>query len=255
MLILFSFSYIGTPLLAISQAMNAACELFIIVDAPLPPSGSLRPDIDSKDLVFENVTFEYPSRPGVRVLDKLSFHIRAGQNTALVGPSGSGKSTIVGLLERWYSLRHHYALPEVVKSPSSKEKKKDTNSDQSLPGTSKPTESTSVDAGPRPPAIGSLSGSITINGTNVEDLDARWWRAQIGLVQQEPFLFNETIFNNVANGLLGTQWENESEVNKRVLVQDACQEAYAHEFICRLPNVSPLNVITCSSFLPLFIAA
>lgn len=253
MLILFSFSYIGTPLLAISQAMNAACELFIIIDAPLPPSGSLRPDIDSKDLLFEDVTFEYPSRAGVRVLDKLSFRIRAGQNTALVGPSGSGKSTIVGLLERWYSLRHHYALPEVVKSPSSKEAKKGTSHEQSLSGTSILGGFASMGAVSHPTEVGSLSGSITIDGNDVEDLDARWWRAQIGLVQQEPFLFNETIFKNVANGLVGTQWENESEANKRLLVQGACQEAYAHEFICRLPNVSPPKVTTCSGFLPYFI--
>jgi ABC-type multidrug transport system fused ATPase/permease subunit len=47
----------------------------------------------------------------------------------------------------------------------------------------------------------------------------------------------------VANGLLGTEWENESEAKKREMVQEACQEAYAHEFICRLPDVSLPPVI------------
>ncbi|TQS32804.1 hypothetical protein Golomagni_06870, partial [Golovinomyces magnicellulatus] len=41
---------------------------------------------------------------------------------------------------------------------------------------------------------------------------------------------------NVANGLVGTQWENESEEKKRELVQEACKEAFADEFIDKLPT-------------------
>ncbi|OBS28048.1 hypothetical protein FPOA_01988 [Fusarium poae] len=234
MLILFAFSYLEQPIMAISQAMVASTELFKVIDAPLPPSGSLTPDITSKDLIFEDVTFEYPSRPGARVLDGLSFRIQAGQNTALVGPSGSGKSTIVGLLERWYSLKHSQALPEAATLPSSKDdshgKTKHERSTYEVPIIS-PTNLT-----------GGLSGSISIGAHDLDDLDAKWWRAQIGLVQQEPFLFNSSIFDNVANGLLGTEWENESEAKKREMVQDACQEAYAHEFICRLPDAYDTRV-------------
>lgn len=237
MLILFAFSYLETPIMAISQAMVAANELFKVIDAPLPPTGSLRPDIDSQDLLFEDVTFEYPSRPGAKVLDKLSFRIRAGQNTALVGPSGSGKSTIVGLLERWYSLRNPHSLPEVTKVLS-KEEKDETHIE---PKEERRTSSVGVLSGTT--MTGGLSGSIKIGDHHLDDLDARWWRAQIGLVQQEPFLFNDSIFNNVANGLLGTIWENEPEARKRVMVQEACEEAYAHEFICRLPDVSLLLVV------------
>jgi ATP-binding cassette, subfamily B (MDR/TAP), member 1 len=68
--------------------------------------------------------------------------------------------------------------------------------------------------------------------------DVKWWRSQIGLVQQEPFLFNGTIFENVAYGLIGTKWEAESEDVKRVLVKEACEEAFADEFISHLPDVS-----------------
>ncbi|KAG9807676.1 ABC transporter, partial [Aureobasidium melanogenum] len=81
-----------------------------------------------------------------------------------------------------------------------------------------------------------LSGSIIVGGHNIETLDLKWWRAQVGVVQQEPFLFNDTIINNVANGLIGTQWENESKEKKLELVQEACREAYAHDFITRLPD-------------------
>ncbi|RGP68308.1 ABC transporter [Fusarium longipes] len=231
MLILFAFSYLEQPILAISQAMVAATELFTVIDTPLPPTGSLTPDINSKDLVFEGVTFEYPSRPGARVLDNLSFRIQAGQNTALVGPSGSGKSTIVGLLERWYSLKHSHTHPKAATASSSKQAKRDSHCEtkQEQSTFEVPTMS------PITP-IGGLSGCIRVGAHDLDDLDSKWWRGQIGLVQQEPFLFNSSIFENVANGLLGTEWENEPEANKREMVQDACQEAYAHEFICRLPD-------------------
>jgi ATP-binding cassette subfamily B (MDR/TAP) protein 1 len=225
MMILMSMQHISKPLLSVSKAMVAACELFTVIDAPQPPSGSLKPDISSEDLLFNDVTFEYPSRPGVTVLDLLNLRIRSGQNTALVGVSGSGKSTVVALLERWYSLRNLYALPQVVQQTPA-DKSKDKSSDP-------------LNEEPKTQAKPKLSGSITVGGFSLDDLDLKWWRSQVGLVQQEPFLFNDTIFNNVAHGLIGTQWEDETKERKQELVQEACQEAYAHEFITRLPDVSP----------------
>ncbi|KAK1990967.1 ABC transporter [Colletotrichum falcatum] len=222
MMILTSLERISTPLIAVSKAMVAACELFTVIDAPVLPTGTFKPDIDSEDIVFEDVTFEYPSRAGVKVLNSLNFRIQPGQNIALVGPSGSGKSTIVGLLERWYSLREQHALPRVVEDQAS-----DKPHNETVECVNEELKSL---------IMPNLSGAISVGGVNLEDLDLKWWRAQVGLVQQEPFLFNNTIFNNVANGLIGTQWENESETVKRELVRDACQESYAHEFICRLPD-------------------
>lgn len=210
--------------MAISKAMVAACELLTVIDAPLPTSGSLKPDISSKDVVFENVTFEYPARPGVRVLDGLSFRLRAGHNTAFVGSSGSGKSTIVGLLERWYSLQDQHTLEKVVTEKPSKRS-------ETLENESHEEQSLSRDN----PV---LSGTITIGDHNIETLDLKWWRAQIGVVQQEPFLYNDTIVKNVANGLIGTKWENESEERTLELVKEACREAYAHDFVTDLPDVS-----------------
>jgi ABC-type multidrug transport system fused ATPase/permease subunit len=54
------------------------------------------------DVVFESVTFSYPSRREATVLRDLSLHANAGERIALVGPSGAGKSTIVSLLLRFY---------------------------------------------------------------------------------------------------------------------------------------------------------
>lgn len=55
-----------------------------------------------KELVFSAVSFVYPARPTVRILESINFKISPGQVTGLVGPSGSGKSTITALLLRLY---------------------------------------------------------------------------------------------------------------------------------------------------------
>uniref|UniRef100_A0A8K9Y170 Bile salt export pump n=1 Tax=Oncorhynchus mykiss TaxID=8022 RepID=A0A8K9Y170_ONCMY len=54
------------------------------------------------DIEFHNVTFHYPSRPEVVILDKLSVAVNSGETTAFVGPSGAGKSTAVQLIQRFY---------------------------------------------------------------------------------------------------------------------------------------------------------
>lgn len=51
---------------------------------------------------FENITFRYPSQPGHKALDAVSFAIAPGEAVALVGPSGAGKSTVFQLLLRFF---------------------------------------------------------------------------------------------------------------------------------------------------------
>jgi len=53
-------------------------------------------------IAFENVTFEYPARPGQSALTGLSFSVEPGETVALVGPSGAGKTTVLQLLLRFY---------------------------------------------------------------------------------------------------------------------------------------------------------
>lgn len=54
------------------------------------------------EIEFHNVTFNYPSRPEVKILDNLSMFVKSGETTAFVGPSGAGKSTAVQLIQRFY---------------------------------------------------------------------------------------------------------------------------------------------------------
>ncbi|OJJ32293.1 hypothetical protein ASPWEDRAFT_62003 [Aspergillus wentii DTO 134E9] len=82
---------------------------------------------------------------------------------------------------------------------------------------------------------GAVQGEILVDGRDIKQLDIKWWRSQIGLVQQEPFLFNNTIFKNLTFGLIRSKWEHESEAVQMELVKAACREAFADEFIERLP--------------------
>ncbi|OXB76842.1 UNVERIFIED_CONTAM: hypothetical protein H355_002535 [Colinus virginianus] len=54
------------------------------------------------EIEFHNVTFHYPSRPDVKILDNLSMVIKTGETTAFVGASGAGKSTTIQLIQRFY---------------------------------------------------------------------------------------------------------------------------------------------------------
>jgi ABC-type multidrug transport system fused ATPase/permease subunit len=46
-------------------------------------------------ITFEDVCFNYPSNPDLKVLKNLNITFEAGSSVGLIGPSGSGKSTII----------------------------------------------------------------------------------------------------------------------------------------------------------------
>jgi len=197
------------------------------------------PEVSARDdIELESVTFAYPSRPHSKVLDDINVRFESGKLTAIVGASGSGKSTIVGLLERWYELddAKRFVLPESTMKDEN-EKAKEKEEEKGKRKKKKLGESTSeIIETPESPV--SLSGKILVGGKNLDDVDLKWWRSQIGLVQQEPFIFNDTIYKNVEYGLISSQWENESGNTKKILVEQACKEAFADEFITKLPLVN-----------------
>ncbi|KAK3950540.1 P-loop containing nucleoside triphosphate hydrolase protein, partial [Pseudoneurospora amorphoporcata] len=81
-----------------------------------------------------------------------------------------------------------------------------------------------------------LSGTITLDGRNIEEYNLQWLRTNVRLVQQEPVMLEGTVFQNVVNGLAGTPMADLSDEEKQRLVEDACRAAYAHEFIEKLPE-------------------
>jgi len=72
------------------------------------------------------------------------------------------------------------------------------------------------------------AGNVLLDGVDVRSLPVRWLRAQIGLVSQEPVLFNGSIGENIALG-------KESGASQQE-VETAAQLANAHEFIANFPD-------------------
>ncbi|KLO94367.1 ABC transporter [Fusarium fujikuroi] len=172
-----------------TRASVAAAKLFDLIDREseidsFDSTGKI-PSETIGEISVDNVTFAYPARPGIAVLDNYSVKFPAGKTTALVGQSGSGKSTVIGLLERWYN-------PE--------------------------------------------SGTISLDGCPIDQLNLNWLRTNVRLVQQEPVLFQGTIFDNIRSGLTGTAWEDAPVEEQMHHVEEAAKLAFAHEFISKLPN-------------------
>ena len=154
----------------------AAARIFEILDIP---TESEEPDAAPvtglrRDIVFENVSFAYESRP--EVLADVSFRARAGTTTALVGPSGAGKSTLVDLIPRF---------------------------------------------------IDPASGRVLLDGQDLRRLKRRELRALIGIVSQEPILFNDSILRNIGYA---------NPRASRDAIMQAAETANAHDFITALPH-------------------
>jgi ATP-binding cassette subfamily B (MDR/TAP) protein 1 len=79
-------------------------------------------------------------------------------------------------------------------------------------------------------------GSVLLDGEDVRGLNTHWLRRQMGYVQQEPVLMNDTIFNNVCHGLFHTPQDQATREEKLALVRNACKQAFADEFVEQLPD-------------------
>jgi len=71
------------------------------------------------------------------------------------------------------------------------------------------------------------AGRVTLDGTDLPELDALWLRRQVGLVAQEPVLFSTTVAQNIRYGSAETTAE---------AVVAAAKTANAHAFIERFPQ-------------------
>ncbi|XP_045050221.2 ATP-dependent translocase ABCB1 [Desmodus rotundus] len=161
--------------------VSAAHIIMIIEKTPLIDSYSTegqKLNTLEGNVTFNEVVFNYPTRPDVPVLQGLSLEVKKGQTLALVGSSGCGKSTVVQLLERFYD---------------------------------------------------PLAGSVLIDRKEVKHLNVQWLRAQMGIVSQEPILFDCSIAENIAYG-------DNSRVVTQEEIEQAAKEANIHHFIETLPN-------------------
>ncbi|KAK1334928.1 hypothetical protein QTO34_004500 [Cnephaeus nilssonii] len=174
-----------------AKAKVSAAHIFMIIEkTPLIDSYStegLQLNTLEGNVTFNEVVFNYPTRPDVPVLQGLSLEVKKGQTLALVGSSGCGKSTVVQLLERFYD---------------------------------------------------PLAGTVQRN----KAAEVQWLRAQLGIVSQEPVLFDCSISENIAYG------DNSRVVSQEEIVR-AAKEAKSTTSLRRCLTILVLLFIIAPPYL------
>ena len=74
------------------------------------------------------------------------------------------------------------------------------------------------------------AGALTLDGSDVRELNLRWLRSQIGIVSQEPVLFDTSVADNIRYGA------NFREVSDEEVIA-AAKAANIHNFLESLPQV------------------
>jgi ABC-type multidrug transport system fused ATPase/permease subunit len=87
----------------IQKAVGASEKVRELLDEPMEPDSESQEDSNlNPALSFEKVSFSYPARLDVPVLNEVSFGIKKGEQVALIGQSGSGKTTVTQLILKFY---------------------------------------------------------------------------------------------------------------------------------------------------------
>ena len=94
-----------------------------------------------------------------------------------------------------------------------------------LVGSSGAGKSTLADLVPRFHDV--VSGELLIDGINIKDYSLQSLRNQLGIVTQEPILFNDTIANNISLGMSDAPLEK---------IEKAARVANAHNFVVQKEN-------------------
>jgi ATP-binding cassette subfamily B protein len=132
--------------------------------------------VDSSDIAeieYDGVSFGYTDK---EVLKNVSFSIKRGEMTALVGPSGGGKSTIASLLARFWDIK---------------------------------------------------KGRILVRGEDIREISLGSLMDQLSMVFQRVYLFQDTVYNNIAI--------SRPEATKEE-VYEAARKARCYDFIMQLPE-------------------
>jgi ABC-type multidrug transport system fused ATPase/permease subunit len=91
----------AAQLQSLSGSLEAMEWMLDLSDKPAQATGRTPARPLQTAVRFDNVGFRYPAAVSAPVLEGVSFELRAGRSTALVGRSGAGKTTIINLIYRF----------------------------------------------------------------------------------------------------------------------------------------------------------
>ncbi len=171
-MLIFPIMMIGFMSNLIASASASYGRIQVVLNAaPTEEAGFIESDI-SGDLVLKNISLSYGEKP---ILKNISFTVKGGSKTAIIGPTAAGKSQLL------------YLLTNIL-----------------------------------PPD----SGSIAIDGVDIEKYSREKFHGQVGFVFQDSVIFNMSLRENIAFN------ENVTEDSMR----KAIETAELKEFIDRLPD-------------------
>jgi ATP-binding cassette subfamily B (MDR/TAP) protein 1 len=150
-------------------------------------------------LDFHHVNFHYPTRPEQKIFRGLNLTVKEGETVALVGPR-----FVSGSLRNRHHRRSHLTFFFFCS------------------GQGKSTIIQLIENFYRP-----THGTIKYRGVDLKELNVKWYRSQIGLVSQEPVLFDTTIAENIRFGMPEATQE---------AIEASAIEANAHDFIMSFPD-------------------
>lgn len=157
----------------------------------------------------------YNMQKGAAALDRIQELMQV-ENTILEQPDAKAIRAFTQSIEL-RNVSFSYGAKEILKNINLTIEKGKTIA---LVGASGAGKSTLADLIPRFHDVS--SGEILIDGINIKDYKIYDLRRLIGMVSQEPILFNDTIYNNITLGTGGTTQEQ---------VEEAARVANAHNFI------------------------
>lgn len=201
-----------------SKAKSATASIFGIIDkkSKIDSSDESGTTLDSVkgEIELRHVSFKYPSRPDIQIFRDLNLAIHSGK-----------------VKFEFYFQTDPFHFKKQLKCICV------ASCMSQLMVTNKQTVALVGESGSGKSTVIALlqrfydpdSGEITLDGIEIRQLQLKWLRQQMGLVSQEPVLFNDTIRANIAYGKGGDATEAE--------IIAAAELANAHRFISGLQQV------------------
>jgi len=101
---------LNTNLQQVAKVQGAFYEIASLITEPIRQKGyyetkevtKAQTESEIGEIDVTDIGFNYPSKPDVKVLNKVNINIANCSTVALVGHSGCGKSSIIALIERFY---------------------------------------------------------------------------------------------------------------------------------------------------------